>query len=147
VESIVIIIAATMPGREQFLPPSFLGRFLESRALQRARKEFVEWQQSHPIESQILNILEIERRHDSARDIPRRARIADTIRQGRRALGFGDHLVKYVDELPFRLEESLARDGVVLVEEELKLLKEVNHGSWARVGFFTEGVHRLERLG
>ncbi len=136
-----------MPRVEQFYPADVFRRFQEWRATNKAKNEFATWQLHYPIEAEILNLLDLELKHKTDLGNPRRARIGELARIARRELGFGDHLVPYARELPFRVEEYMVRDGMVIVPEELKLLKEVNHGFWARVGFFTKGVRRLRRIG
>lgn len=104
------------------------------------------WQENHPTEAQILELLDEEFRHKPHLIQPRRAKLFEEAQQARRALGFGDHLVLYVNRVPFLLEELLAQDGVALPEGDLMLLQQVNHGFWAKAGFFTKGVRRLEDL-
>lgn len=135
-----------MPRPEQFHPVEVFRRIQEWRATGAARREFVQWQMDYPIEAQILNLLDVESQYRAFPESQSNANVIELVKRARRELGFGDHLVPYANELPFRVEEFLAQDGVVLTEEELKLLKTVNHGSWARVGFFTKGVQRLRRL-
>lgn len=136
-----------MSGIEQFHPVELYERFQEWRATNKARREFKSWQLKHPIEAQILDLLDLESKHMTDSENPRRARLVELAQKARKELGFGDHLVPYARELPFRIEEFLVRDSVVFSEDEIKLLREVNHGLWARVGFFTTGVRRLQRLG
>ncbi len=120
---------------------------LELQAEEEAGRDFNKWVLKHPDEAQILNLLDLESKHRIDSGNAHRAGIAELARGLRRELEFDDHLLPYVHELPFRMDEFLARDGVTLPKNELKLLKEVNHGYWARVGYFTPGVRRLRKVG
>lgn len=135
-----------MPRMEQFHPVEVYKRFQEWRATDKARHEFKSWQMNHPVEAQIMKLLDVEFTHRATLEISSSAELFEGARQSRRELGFGDQLVPYAHELPSRLDEFLVRDGVALSDREMKLLKEVNHGYWARVGAFSPGVRRLNRF-
>ncbi len=135
-----------MPRIEQFHPVNVYNRFQEWRATNKARRYFKSWQSEHPIEAEILNLLDLEL-ENRIPEIPRRANISELAKKARRELGFDDQLVPYAHVLPFQVDEFLLRDNVAFSEEGRKLLKGVNHGFWARVGAFTKGLGKLDRLG
>lgn len=91
--------------------------------------------------------LDVELWHQTNLDNPHRAQLFEEARQALRGLGIRDELVPYAHILPFRLETAITqRDILFESEQEAVLLKEVNHGFWARVGFFTPGIHHLKNL-
>src|SRR5438552_3389794 len=94
----MMLLNLSIPMKEFF--NRFREQFEEQRATDRARQEFELWQQQHPTEASLLEILDTEFKHRNKVELrisPQfHAEKLEETRQARRALGFGDNLVDYV---------------------------------------------------